>query len=193
MERPSSDKGTGKRKLTKGKKEGAEGVMAKGKLRGKGDREQEETLMSQEEYVMNREGGSVRLQCQEGTQKTSLPRAAATTERRPRDHFQDDTTTTKSSSAGFLRLDSTLFHNDGNGKRGQLLIDSAAAPFQAKDVEQRRRESSQDSTVTNKLRCQFPGMQTFADQSLQSESDGDGVDKPNSSRTERTIRPVEVD
>ena len=54
VERPTSDKGTGKRKLTKGKKEGAEGVMAKGKLRGNGDREQEETLMSQEEYVMNR-------------------------------------------------------------------------------------------------------------------------------------------
>ena len=54
----------------KGKKEGAEGVMAKDKLRGKSDREQEETLMSQEEYVMNREGGSVRLQCQEGIQKT---------------------------------------------------------------------------------------------------------------------------
>ena len=70
VEHPGFDKGSGKRKVNKGKKEGAEGVMAKGKLRGKGDREQEETLTSQEEYVMNREQGSVRLLCEEGTQST---------------------------------------------------------------------------------------------------------------------------
>ena len=42
MEHPSSDKGRGKRRLTKGKKEGEEDVIAKGKLRGRRDREQGE-------------------------------------------------------------------------------------------------------------------------------------------------------
>ena len=56
--------------------------------------------------MKNREEGSVCLLCQEGTPKTSLRRAAATTQRH-RDHFQVETITSKSSSAVSSCLDAT--------------------------------------------------------------------------------------
>ena len=95
-----SDKGRCKRKLANGKKESEDDVMAKGKLRGE-DKEKN-GLRSQEEYMVKREPGSVRLLCPERTPTTwTFPEAAATTETRPRDHFQVETITTEAPSAGF--------------------------------------------------------------------------------------------
>ena len=89
------------------------------------------------------------------------------TERRPRDHFQVETITTKSPSSGLSCLDSTHCITMARGSEANC----------SSTVEQhrtRQRTWGNDQEVRRE-KCQASRIQTSTDQSLQLESDVDGL------------------
>ena len=108
-----------------------------------------------------RERGSVRLLFHERTQKTSLPPAVATSEKRPRDHFQDEMITTKSPSAGFSCVD--LAHCVTMAMRTEANWSSTVVQHHL----ERSREQQQEIWRENHLSSRI---QTFVTQPLQSQT-----------------------
>ena len=182
VEHPSSDSGRGKRKLTKSRKEKTRTRHGKEQASRRSECElgEKNGLTNLEEYVMNREQNSVVLLCQERTQTTWLPQAAATSEQKPRGLFQVDTITTKLPSASFSCWDQSHCVTMAVGSEAS----SGSTSLQSKDVEQcssgmaREQSSFQDSDVYWPITAMRVCRRW--------------VEKSNSPRSQRTIRLVDV-